>query len=103
MGIPDDESDDAQRGGNDEGDGKDDMCGIWPENDGAWRAFLAVRRFWRIGPLGGALHLDRPNVESELRMRKIRIDIALLDDLAAIEDGVLRVWQARQSGDGGAR
>lgn len=46
--------------------------------------------------MGGVLGLDRPNVESELRMRKIKVDAALLDDLAAIEGGALEVWNAKQ-------
>jgi hypothetical protein len=69
---------------------------VWSENERALDAFLAVCRFWRHHPMGGVLGLDRPNVESELRMRKIKVDAALLDDLAAIEGGALEVWNAKQ-------
>jgi len=72
---------------------------VWQENERALGAFLHCRRLWRYAPMGGILGLDRISVEAELRMRKIKIDGALLDDLAAIEGGALEVWNAK----GGAK
>ncbi len=100
MGAIEDEAE-AERGAEDddeggEGEGEDERFGVWPENERALQVFLAVRRLWRIGPLGGVLGLDRPSVESELRMRKVKVDATLLDDLAAIEGGALEVWNAKE-------
>lgn len=68
---------------------------MWRQNERALKAFTAVCRLWRYAPMGGVLGFDRPSVEAELRMRKIKVDAALLDDLAAIEGGVLEVWSAK--------
>ena len=93
MGVPADETEVA---GGDEEESEDERFAVWPENERALAAFLYCRRLWRIAPMGGVLGLDRPGVESELRMRKIKVDGALLDDLAAIEGGVLEVWSAKE-------
>ena len=89
MGIPDDEVEAAD---DDEGE---ELFAVWPENEHALKCFMLVRRMWRYGPMGGVLGLDRPNVESELRMRKIEIDAALLDDLAVMEGGAMEVLNAK--------
>ncbi|MBE0627985.1 MAG: DUF1799 domain-containing protein [Burkholderia vietnamiensis] len=89
--MPEEEIDEAL--GSDE---EQEQFEIWPENVAAIDAFLVCRRLWRLHPMGGALGLDRPNVETELRMRRINVNAALLDNLAAIEDGVLEVWNAKQ-------
>lgn len=96
MGIPDEEVV-IERGedGEDGEQGEDKRFAVWPQNERALAAFLAVRRLWRYGPMGGVLGLDRPSVEAELRMRKFGLDAALLDDLAAIEEGVTAVWNAK--------
>ncbi|TAJ98673.1 MAG: hypothetical protein EPO36_14330 [Chloroflexota bacterium] len=98
MGIPDEALEAAQDDGDDDddGDGEADRYGLWAENGRAFHAFLAVCRLWRYHPVGGVLGLDRPGVESELRMRKIKVNAALLDDLAAIEQGVLEVWNTKK-------
>lgn len=70
-------------------DDDEDAFEIWPENEHALKCFMLVRRQWRIGPLGGVLGLDYPGVQAVLRMRKIRIDAALLDDLEVMEGGVM--------------
>ena len=93
MGVP---ADEAEVAGDDEDDTEDERFGIWLENERALHAFLVCRRLWRYAPMGGVLGLDRPSVESELRMRKIEADSALLDDLAAIEAGVVEVWIVKQ-------
>lgn len=56
---------------------------------------MLVRRQWRIGALGGVLGFDYHGVESVLRMRRIKITESLLDDLAAMEDGVLEAWSRK--------
>ncbi|MDA8107571.1 MAG: DUF1799 domain-containing protein [Betaproteobacteria bacterium] len=96
MGIPDEEPEPVASDETGSEESNDEAFFVWPENKRAHRAFLAVRRLWRIGPMGGVLGLDRPNVESELRMRKIALDGALLDDLDAIEGGVLEVWNEKK-------
>ena len=93
MGAPEDETEVAR---DDEDDAEDGRFAVWRENERALAAFLACRRLWRHAPTGGALGLDRPSVEAELRMRKIKADAALLDDLADIEGGVLEIWSAKQ-------
>lgn len=99
MGIPDEPGEPVPEvvdGEDDEGDGEGGRYGLWAENNRAFDAFLAVCRLWRHHPMGGILGLDRPGVESELRMRMIKVKAALLDDLAAIEQGVLEVWNAKK-------
>lgn len=96
MGVPDEVVDGAEGAGADETEGADERFAVWPENERSLGAFLHCRRLWRYAPMGGVLGLDRPSVEAELRMRKVNIDAALLDDLAAIEGGVLEVWSAKQ-------
>lgn len=95
MGIPDEGGEQTVDVEGDES--KDDAFPLWPENRRALKCFMHVRRMWRLGPMGGVLGLDRPNMEAELRMRNIKIDAALLDDLAVIEGGVSAVWNAKQS------
>lgn len=90
MGMSDDAIDEAL-GANED----DEEFAVWSDNERSLNAFLAVRRMWRHAPMGGVLGLDRPSVESELRMRKIKVDAALLDDLDAIEGGALEVLNAK--------
>lgn len=96
MGITEDETE-AADGDDGEGESEDRRFAVWPHNGRALAAFLAVRQLWRYGAMGGALGLDRPSVEAELRMRRIEVDATLLDDLAVIETGVLAVWNAKRS------
>jgi hypothetical protein len=96
MGIPEEETAEVEGAGGDDGEGEDGRFKVWPENERALGAFLAVRRQWRIGPMGGFLGLDPQGVESLLRMSKIEVDADLLDDLAAIEGGALEVLNAKQ-------
>lgn len=91
MGVPADEAEGA-----DEAESEDERFEVWRENERALGAFLHCRRLWRYAPMGGVVGFDRPSVEAELRMRKIKVDAALLDDLAAIEGGVLEVWSAQK-------
>lgn len=91
MGVPEDEINEAL--GLDDND-EDDEFEIWPDNVHALNCFLAVCRLWRVGPMGGVLGLDYPGVEAVLRMRKIKLDAALLDDLAVMEDGAMEVLNA---------
>ena len=95
MGIPDDE---VGAAGDDEDDDDADAFELWPENEHALKCFMLVRRQWRIGPMGGVLGLDYPGVQAVLRMRKIRIDADLLDDLAAMEAGAMDVLNAKSGG-----
>lgn len=92
MDVPTDDPETEQ-----EEDEDDERFEVWRENERALAAFLCCRRLWRYAPMGGVLGLHRPSVEAELRMRKVKVDAALLDDLAAIEDGVLEVWSTAQS------
>ena len=97
LGVVEDASENED-GGADE----DERFAVWRENERALAAFVACRRLWRMHPMGGVLGLDRPSVEAELRMRRIKVDAALLDELAAIEDGVLEVWSAKTPAQGGS-
>lgn len=85
MGMREEEIEAALRLDDDDGD--DELFEIWPDNARALRVFLVVCNLWCVGPLGGVLGLDRGQIESELRMRKIDTDAELLDDLALIEAG----------------
>ncbi len=69
-------------------EGEEELFAVWPANERSLNAFLLVNRQWRVGPMGGYLGLDYQQVESVLRMRKIKIDLALLDDIAVIEGGM---------------
>ena len=56
----------------DEGD-DDDVCIIWPENEQTWQVFCALSHCWRIDGMSGQCHgLDRPAIESTLRLMKIK-------------------------------
>lgn len=90
LGVPADESEDESESEDEQ------LFEVWRENTAALAAFRVCGRLWRVGPMGGVLGLDRPSVEAELRMRKIKVNAALLDDLAAIENGVLEAWNAKR-------
>lgn len=87
MGIPEDETDAA--------DDADIRFVVWPANERSVNVFLTVCRQWRVGPMGGYLGLDYQQVEAVLRMRQIKIDAAVLDDLAVMEGGALEVLNAK--------
>lgn len=74
---------------------EEDLFAVWPQNKRALDAFMAVRRQWKYGPMGGVLGLDYQGVEAVLRMRKIKIDAELLDDLAIMEGGAMEVLNAK--------
>ena len=61
----------------------------------AIKALLAVRRQWRVAPMGGFLGLDYPGVEAVLRMRRVKVDADLMDDLAVIEDAALEIFNEK--------
>jgi hypothetical protein len=76
-------------------DEEQELFAVWPANERSLNAFLAVGRQWRVAPMGGLLGLDYPGVEAVLRMRKIKVDAELLDDLAVMESGALEVLNAK--------
>ena len=84
------EGEDGDGGG--DGDGAFD---IWPANERALEAFLRVRRQWRVSPAGGVMGFDYSGVEALLRMSGIEVDVALLDDLAVMEDAAVEVLTAK--------
>ena len=77
------------------GEEEEEAFSVWPANERALSAFLSVCRQWRVGGMGGVLGFDMQQVESVLRMRKIKVDAELLDDLAVMESGVMEVWNAK--------
>ena len=62
---------------------------MWPENRAALEVFLAMRKCWRFGALGGVFGLDWPNVESRMRLMKVKATPELIADLDAMEDAAL--------------
>lgn len=46
--------------------------GVWPENVRTVGLFIAVRRCWRIAPMGGVMGFDWIQVESRLRQKGVR-------------------------------
>ena len=74
------------------GDGREDEAfGVWPENARAVEIFLAVRRCWRSAPLGGVVGYDYPNLESRLRMMKVRNIPEMVDLLEPMLDAALEI------------
>lgn len=45
--------------------------------------------------MGGFLGLDYPGVEAVLRMRRVKVDADLMDDLAVIEDAALEIFNEK--------
>lgn len=68
---------------------------LWPDNEPALRVFLRCRRCWRTGPLGGVLGLDYPQVIAVMREMKIKNRDELLQDLDAMADAVVKVWNRK--------
>jgi len=54
----------------DQGPEDADAFDLWPGNERALELFLACRRQWQVGPLGGVLGLRAEGVESVLRMKR---------------------------------
>ena len=75
-------------------DDDDDVCIIWPENKQTWNVFCALNRCWRIDAMSGQmLGLDRPAIESTLRLMKIKRKKhqRIFGDLLVMEDAALEV------------
>jgi hypothetical protein len=70
-------------------DGEEDVFAVWPENARAINAFLVASRLWRVGALGGVLGFDYQQIEAKLRMKKIKVDADLIDDLEVMELGMM--------------
>ena len=76
---------------------------MWPENAQTLQVFLALNRCWRIdGMSGHCLGLDRPAIESALRLLQIhrRRHPQILLDLTEMEDAVLEVLEREQKRKG---
>lgn len=79
---------DAQGG---EGDG---AFVVWPENVETLNVFLALNRCWRIGEFNGKhLGLDRPAIESTMRLMQIprKRQAEIFGDLRIMEHAALEV------------
>ncbi len=66
--------------------------GVWPENAGAVRAFLAVATQWRmVAGMAGmvATGLDYAGAQAGLALAGIVADEALWDDIRMIEQGAV--------------
>ncbi len=79
------------------GDDDADAFEVWKENEPSLRLFVRLGRCWRHGALGGALGLDRPSVESVMRMTGIkdRDRDEMLADLEVMEDAALEILKSR--------
>lgn len=65
---------------------------MWPQNVRTVQYFCAVRRFWRVAPMGGLMHLDWIMVETRLRQKGLTRPRALrreLDRLELMQDAAL--------------
>lgn len=66
--------------------------GVWPENQVTVQNFCTVRRFWRVAPMGGLMHLDWTQVEARLRQKGVtrpRVLRRELDRLELMQDAAL--------------
>ena len=64
---------------------------VWPQNEKSYITFRHVSRLWRNAPMGGIIGFDWLQVETMLRMRKIKLEEELLDDLLMMENEVITV------------
>lgn len=70
---------------------------LWPENADAVIMYQRCGKLWRIDTMGGLLGLDRPGIESLMRMMLIKPKdrLGLLDKLTIIEDEAMRIINGR--------
>lgn len=66
---------------------------VWEEHRTALEVLRRCATLWRAAPTGGVLGLDRPSLESLMRMMRIkpRRRLALLDDIAVMERAALAI------------
>ena len=72
----------------------DDVCIIWPENEQTWQVFCALGHCWRSDTMSGqCLGLDRPAIESTLRLMQIKRKKhqRIFEDLLVMEDAALEI------------
>lgn len=78
----------------DGGDGDDgNIFEVWPENWPALELFVACRRQWSYGAMGGVLGLRAEGVEVVMRMKRVPLkeQWPLFEDLQAMADEALTV------------
>lgn len=78
----------------DGGEESGEVFAVWPENTETLNVFLALNRCWRIGELNGRyLGLDRPSIESTMRMMQIprKRHAEIFGDLRVMEHAALEV------------
>lgn len=61
----------------------------------AFNLFIACQTQWRTGPLGGALGLDYPGVETVLRVRRVKDRAAAFECLQMMEAAAIEALNAR--------
>lgn len=86
-------------GGVDGGEEDGGSFAVWTENAETLRVFLALNRCWRIGELNGKyLGLDRPAIESTLRLMQVprKRQPEIFEDLRVMEHAALEVLNREQ-------
>ena len=73
---------------------EDEFFSVWPENAQTVRVFIMLRRCWRQDGLSGqTLGIERPAIESTLRLLRIKRKhhLELFEQLMIMEDAALSV------------
>jgi hypothetical protein len=92
-----DEQIDAMLGAEDDDAGDADAFWVLPENWDSIQVFSSLNRCWRLDSFNGKyLGLDRPSIESTLRLMGIPPDRhrEILEDLQIMENAALQVLNA---------
>jgi hypothetical protein len=82
----------------DEGDESDSRSfQVWPENWRTLELFIACRRQWSYGAMGGVRGLSASGVESVMRMNRVPIkeQWTIFTDLMAMADEALPVMNQK--------
>lgn len=88
------EHEEAKRKDDADGVDADGLFAVWPANWDAVCAFCNLRNCWRVDSwTGRTLGLDRPAIESTLRLMQIESQkhLVIFEQLAIMEDAALEV------------